>query len=106
MALASSASTATPAMGNTCLENGSDLMNYLGCANCHQRDLVLINNKATEDEGEEIITYDHVYNNCDHVVARHTYTFSVVDEYQEYTMLCGNAVAAPLKSLRGGQLLR
>lgn len=47
------------AQGNTCLENGSYLMNYLGCANCHQRDFVLISNKATEDEdGEEIVTYD------------------------------------------------
>uniref|UniRef100_A0A4W5MF05 Protein Churchill n=1 Tax=Hucho hucho TaxID=62062 RepID=A0A4W5MF05_9TELE len=75
--------------GNTCLENGSYLINYLGCANCHQRDFVLISNKATEDEdGEEIVTYDHVCKNCDHVVARHEYTFSVVDDYQEYTMLC------------------
>ncbi|CAB1342687.1 unnamed protein product [Coregonus sp. 'balchen'] len=48
-----------PDRGNTCLENGSYLMNYLGCANCHQRDFVLISNKATEDEdGEEIVTYD------------------------------------------------
>uniref|UniRef100_A0A3Q2Q0D5 Protein Churchill n=1 Tax=Fundulus heteroclitus TaxID=8078 RepID=A0A3Q2Q0D5_FUNHE len=30
----------------------------------------------------------NVCKNCDHVVARHEYTFSVVDEYQEYTMLC------------------
>ncbi|KAF0023659.1 hypothetical protein F2P81_024289 [Scophthalmus maximus] len=75
--------------GNTCLENGSYLMNYLCCASCHQRDFVLISNKATEDDdGEEIVTYDHVCKNCDHVVARHEYTFSVVDEYQEYTMLC------------------
>ncbi|MEQ2188237.1 hypothetical protein GOODEAATRI_012969 [Goodea atripinnis] len=48
-----------PDRGNTCLENGSYLMNYLGCANCHQRDFVLISNKATEDDdGEEIVTYD------------------------------------------------
>ncbi|XP_022625416.1 protein Churchill [Seriola dumerili] len=78
-----------PDRGNTCLENGSYLMNYLGCASCHQRDFVLISNKATEDDdGEEIVTYDHVCKNCDHVIARHEYTFSVVDEYQEYTMLC------------------
>lgn len=92
-------------------------MNYLGCAHCHQRDFVLINNKATEEEdGEEIVTYDRespllsrhqgpfkwccvlsclafcslslllsfsdVCKNCDHVIARHEYTFSVVDEYQ------------------------
>uniref|UniRef100_A0A3P9KZU5 Protein Churchill n=1 Tax=Oryzias latipes TaxID=8090 RepID=A0A3P9KZU5_ORYLA len=72
-----------PDRGNTCLENGSYLMNYLGCANCHKRDFVLINNKSTEDDdGEEIVTYDHVCKNCDHVIARHEYTFSVVDEYQ------------------------
>lgn len=47
------------AQGNTCLESGSYLMNYLGCAHCHHRDFVLISNKATEDEdGEEIVTYD------------------------------------------------
>lgn len=47
------------AQGNTCLENGSYLMNYLSCASCHQRDFVLISNKTTEDEdGEEIVTYD------------------------------------------------
>uniref|UniRef100_A0A674ENK0 Protein Churchill n=1 Tax=Salmo trutta TaxID=8032 RepID=A0A674ENK0_SALTR len=57
------------------LENGSYLMNYLGYANCHQRDFVLISNKVTEDE-EEIVTYDHVCKNWDHVVARHEYTFS------------------------------
>lgn len=47
------------AQGNTCLENGSYLMNYLGCAHCHQRDFVLISNKDTDDDdGEEIVTYD------------------------------------------------
>ncbi|KAA0708647.1 Protein Churchill [Triplophysa tibetana] len=68
-----------PDRGNTCLENGSYLMNFLGCANCHQRDFVLISDKTmvNEDE-EEIVTY----------LRRHEYTFTVVDDYQEYTMLC------------------
>uniref|UniRef100_A0A3Q3VXA1 Protein Churchill n=1 Tax=Mola mola TaxID=94237 RepID=A0A3Q3VXA1_MOLML len=79
-----------PDRGNTCLENGSYLMNYLGCASCHQRDFVLIRNQAAEDDdGEEIVTYDHVCKNCDHVVARHEYTFSVVDEYQVRTLCAG-----------------
>ncbi|NXA40625.1 CHUR protein, partial [Eudromia elegans] len=26
--------------------------------------------------------------NCSHFIARHEYTFSVGDDYQEYTMLC------------------
>lgn len=51
-----------PAKGHTCLENGSYLMNYLGCASCHHRDFVLISNKATEDDdGEEIVTYDRTF---------------------------------------------
>ncbi|MGH0128282.1 UNVERIFIED_CONTAM: hypothetical protein FKN15_027823 [Acipenser sinensis] len=75
--------------GNTCLENGSFLLNYVGCAKCNHRDFMLINNKTTEEEdGEEIVTYDHVCKNCHHIIARHEYTFSVVDDYQEYTMLC------------------
>lgn len=87
-------------------------MNYVGCANCNQRDFVMISNKTTVDEdGEEIVTYIReswkfhhlqafraVYardgssfanvvfadmcKNCDHVIARHEYTFSVVDDYQ------------------------
>ncbi|MCI4389706.1 hypothetical protein PGIGA_G00101570 [Pangasianodon gigas] len=78
-----------PEAGNTCLDNGSYLMNFLGCANCQQRDFVLISNKTLVDEDEEeIVTYLHKCKNCDHVIARHEYTFSVVDDYQEYTMLC------------------
>ncbi|CAN9507884.1 unnamed protein product [Ophioblennius macclurei] len=84
-----------PDRGTTCLEDGSYLMNYRGCAACHQRDFVMIRNKIPdEDDGVEIITYDHVCKHCDHVIARHEYTFSVTDYYQEYTMLCllcGNA---------------
>ncbi|XP_052363451.1 protein Churchill-like [Oncorhynchus keta] len=76
------------------LENGSYLMNYLGCANCHQKDIVLISSKVTEDE-EEIVTYDQdVCKNRDHVIARHEYTFSVVDNYKVRTFtrwLCGKA---------------
>ncbi|KAM8920738.1 protein Churchill [Pelodytes ibericus] len=78
-----------PDRGNTCLETGSFLLNYVSCAQCNKRDFVLIANKASgEDDGEEIITFDHMCTNCHHVIAKHEYTFSVVDDYQEYTMLC------------------
>lgn len=43
---------------------------------------------AKEEDGEEIVTYDHLCKNCHHVIARHEYTFSIMDEFQEYTMLC------------------
>ncbi|XP_048456400.1 protein Churchill [Rhincodon typus] len=75
--------------GNTCLENGSFLLNYVGCAECRKRDFVLITNRTQDDDdGEEIVTYDHVCQNCHHIIAQHEYTFTVVDDYQEYTMLC------------------
>ncbi|TRY57075.1 hypothetical protein DNTS_023965, partial [Danionella cerebrum] len=70
--------------------NGSYLMNFLGCANCHQRDFVLISDKTvTNEDEEEIVTYLHMCQNCDHVIARHEYTFTV--EYTMLCMLCGKA---------------
>nr|XP_020860323.1 protein Churchill isoform X2 [Phascolarctos cinereus] len=76
-----------PNRGNTCLENGSFLLNYIGCAMCNKRDFMLIANKSMkEEDGEEIVTYDHVCKNCHHIVARHEYTFSVMDDYQSSSL--------------------
>ncbi|XP_021797004.1 protein Churchill isoform X9 [Papio anubis] len=51
-----------PNRGNTCLENGSFLLNFTGCAVCSKRDFMLITNKSLkEEDGEEIVTYDRVY---------------------------------------------
>ncbi|XP_052502980.1 protein Churchill isoform X1 [Budorcas taxicolor] len=79
-----------PNRGNICLENGSFLLNFTGCAVCSKRDFMLITNKSLkEEDGEEIVTYDpDLCKNCHHVIARHEYTFSIMDEFQEYTMLC------------------
>nr|KAF6483692.1 churchill domain containing 1 [Rousettus aegyptiacus] len=72
-----------PNRGNICLENGSFLLNFTGCAVCSKRDFMLITNKSLkEEDGEEIVTYDHLCKNCHHVVARHEYTFSIMDEFQ------------------------
>ncbi|XP_032919556.1 protein Churchill isoform X2 [Catharus ustulatus] len=102
--------TEYPERGTTCLEGGSFLLNFVGCAQCGRRDFVLVSNRAEGLQGEEeIVTYDHLCKNCHHLIARHEYTFSVVDDYQslkgfrasslcpglcgvppalEYTMLC------------------
>ena len=78
-----------PNRGNICLENGSFLLNFTGCAVCSKRDFMLITNKSLkEEDGEKIVTYDHLCKNCHHVMATHEYTFSIMDEFQEYTMLC------------------
>ncbi|XP_053080544.1 protein Churchill isoform X2 [Acinonyx jubatus] len=75
-----------PNRGNICLENGSFLLNFTGCAVCNKRDFMLITNKSLkEEDGEEIVTYDHLCKNCHHVVARHEYTFSIMDEFQRET---------------------
>ncbi|KAI4568349.1 protein Churchill isoform X2 [Ovis aries] len=72
-----------PNRGNICLENGSFLLNFTGCAVCSKRDFMLITNKSLkEEDGEEIVTYDHLCKNCHHVIARHEYTFSIMDEFQ------------------------
>ncbi|XP_012659000.1 protein Churchill-like [Otolemur garnettii] len=50
-----------PNRGNTCLENGSFLLNFTGCAVCG-RDFMLITNKSSKEEDEEeIVTCDRVY---------------------------------------------
>ncbi|XP_051694695.2 protein Churchill isoform X1 [Oryctolagus cuniculus] len=73
-----------PNRGNTCLENGSFLLNFIGCAVCSKRDFMLITNKSLrEEDGEEIVTYDHLCKNCHHVIAKHEYTFSIMDEFQQ-----------------------
>ncbi|XP_024904868.1 protein Churchill [Pteropus alecto] len=81
------------AMCGDCVEkeypNRVSELNFTGCAVCNKRDFMLITNKSLkEEDGEEIVTYDHLCKNCHHVVARHEYTFSIMDEFQEYTMLC------------------
>uniref|UniRef100_A0A8D0KQ44 Protein Churchill n=1 Tax=Strix occidentalis caurina TaxID=311401 RepID=A0A8D0KQ44_STROC len=75
--------TEYPERGTTCLEGGSFLLNFVGCAQCGRRDFVLLGNRAAGlHGGEEIVTYDHLCKNCHHLIARHEYTFSVVDDYQ------------------------
>ncbi|EDM03672.1 rCG62367, isoform CRA_b [Rattus norvegicus] len=77
-----------PNRGNTCLENGSFLLNFAGCAVCSKRDFMLITNRSLkEEDGEEIVTYDHLCKNCHHVIARHEYTFSIMDEFQRLSPL-------------------
>ncbi|NWW13971.1 CHUR protein, partial [Oreocharis arfaki] len=51
--------TEYPERGTTCLEGGSFLLNFGGCAQCGRRDFVLVGNRAAGlHGGEEIVTYD------------------------------------------------
>ncbi|XP_066928913.1 protein Churchill-like [Clytia hemisphaerica] len=78
-----------PNRNKTCLESGSYLINFKGCKECGKRELIKISNKQLkEDDEEENITYIHTCDSCAHVIAEHEYTFSVIDEEQEYSMNC------------------
>ncbi|XP_072040985.1 protein Churchill-like [Amphiura filiformis] len=88
-----------PDRGRTCLETGSYLLNFQGCAECHKKEPIKIEARqsGTEEEAaeedaeggeEELITFDHVCSECGHIIAEHQYTFCVDGEYQEYSMTC------------------
>uniref|UniRef100_T1JJU4 Protein Churchill n=1 Tax=Strigamia maritima TaxID=126957 RepID=T1JJU4_STRMM len=85
-----------PDRGKMCLDTGAYLLNYQGCIQCQHKDtLEIVNRVAKEDEdGEELITFQHKCSNCDHLIANHEYSFKVNGGYQEYEMeclLCGRA---------------
>ncbi|XP_031551034.1 protein Churchill-like [Actinia tenebrosa] len=89
-----------PDRGRMCVENGSYLWNYECCKECGKKEPIEITNRTEEDDNdEELVTYKHVCTICGHVIAEHTYTFSVDEEYQAYTMTC-------LLCGRGSDLIR
>ncbi|KAL3875175.1 hypothetical protein ACJMK2_038217 [Sinanodonta woodiana] len=78
-------------MDTMCLDTGSYMMNFAGCAQCQACEPIkVVNVQRTEDEDndEELVTFQHVCHECEHVIANHEYTFRVVDEYQVYQMYC------------------
>ena len=40
------------------------------------------------EDGEVIVTYGHLHENCHHTVGRCGYTLSIMGELQGYAMLC------------------
>ncbi|CAG0887218.1 unnamed protein product [Darwinula stevensoni] len=79
----------SPDRGRICLEIGSYLLNFRACANCeHKGELVIVDREVIQEGDTEVIVYDHQCGECGHVVAKHHYTFNVMEEYQEYEMEC------------------
>ncbi|NP_001161517.1 churchill-like protein [Saccoglossus kowalevskii] len=79
-----------PDRGSMCLDSGAYLVNYHGCSECKQKEpLKTVDvQKDIEEDGEESVSYQHVCPNCMHVVAEHSYSFSVDGEFQDYNMFC------------------
>ncbi|KAL4237363.1 Protein Churchill [Mactra antiquata] len=79
-----------PDRESICLDTGSYMLNFVGCAQCGDKHgLTVVNRQTTEDEdGEETITYQHICKSCNHVIANHEHLFRVEDDYQIYEMLC------------------
>ncbi|WAR18262.1 CHUR-like protein [Mya arenaria] len=73
-----------PDRESVCLESGSYMMNYAGCSQCGESSaIVMVNKQTTEDEdGQEVITYQHICQSCSHVIANHEHVFHVEDDYQ------------------------
>eukprot|EP00039_Didymoeca_costata_P001732 m.54655 g.54655 ORF g.54655 m.54655 type:complete len:129 (+) comp10940_c0_seq2:163-549(+) len=95
-----------PDRGRMCTDSGCYILNYVGCSECKSRDMPVTVKKlptkpgetgatseedpsddSNDDDMEETVFW-HICGKCDHVIAKHTYTFEVLDNFQEYTMLC------------------
>ncbi|XP_046847438.1 protein Churchill-like [Xenia sp. Carnegie-2017] len=79
-----------PDRGSTCLDGGSYFFNYRQCVSCYKKANILITNRRQDEDedGMEIIEYQHVCEKCGHIIASHEYTFQVNGNYQEYEMNC------------------
>lgn len=72
-----------------CLDSGSYMLNYAGCCQCGESTSISITNRqTTEEDGEEITTYQHVCPSCSHIIANHEHVFRVEEDFQIYEMLC------------------
>jgi hypothetical protein len=72
-------------------DSGAYLVNYKGCSDCGQRDWPSVtDNVHTDEHDEETIEFMHSCKYCGHEIARHFWSFSVVEnKMQEYLMECG-----------------
>ncbi|ELT95755.1 hypothetical protein CAPTEDRAFT_113391 [Capitella teleta] len=79
-----------PDRDSMCLEEGAYFLNFKFCSQCHKKDDVLvISNRIREEIGDvESINYQHVCQNCDHIIAEHEYKFEVEAGFQHYEMNC------------------
>ncbi|XP_059156196.1 protein Churchill-like [Physella acuta] len=83
-----------PDRDSLCVDQGSYMINFFKCCQCHAQEIKNINRNCTETKNEEVITYQHVCSNCTHVIAEHEHIFRVEGEFQVYEMsclLCGSA---------------
>lgn len=78
-----------PRRESICLETGSYFLNFAECNICHRKDTLIIQNRQVDEEdGQEVITYQHTCGNCEHVIASHEYRFESDAEFQTYEMQC------------------
>ena len=72
------------------------MLNFAGCAACGQRSDFLDELKRTRTEEdddetyEESIEFEHCCKSCNHLVAKHSYDFRIVQQgqVQEFSMSC------------------
>ncbi|XP_033115872.1 protein Churchill-like [Anneissia japonica] len=79
-----------PDRGETCLDSGSYMINFQCCKECNKKEPIKLQGRTveTDEDDVETISYQHVCGACGHLIAKHSYTFCVDGEYQEYEMIC------------------
>jgi len=88
-----------PDRGRVCLDEGTFLLNWAGCADCGSLQEPVATEMKKEDEEnlvaleaetefQESVLFKHECANCQHVVAPHFYSFTVTSLQQEFLMEC------------------
>nr|CAY12638.1 churchill zinc finger protein [Platynereis dumerilii] len=78
-----------PQKDTVCLEGGAYFLNYQHCINCNKNQELKVQNKEVSDnEEEEVITFQHVCSECGHTIANHEYRFCIQHNFQVYQMSC------------------
>jgi hypothetical protein len=88
--------TLSPDRGNTCYDTGVYFQNFKSCDSCKQVNIPIkkiASQQETHQETEESVQFDHICPECSHIIAKHSYTFTLVGESieeqaQESTMDC------------------
>lgn len=83
-----------PNRDRICTDSGAYMANLKSCCNCQSNHLEISNKTVSDDDGVEVVIFEHVCGACQHIISVHNYKFWIDGDYQEYEMdcaLCGTA---------------
>lgn len=79
-----------PDRGSSMVEKGAYMANFVGCAECKHVSIMLGVSKEERKDTEmsNELKYDHICQQCSHVIAQHWYRFVCTDDQHSYRMVC------------------